>query len=144
MTAPGDGGIGDGGDGRVMEYATECAGGGDALGAPALARFGVERATAAFILRMAALVHAEGLQRVVRIDDRVEWLETLGGDGAMRSERGELSVEDDGFGFSCRRKHCDERIETARCCVARLAAFHGLALPAHLAARGGGGDDGPG
>lgn len=116
---------------RVKEYSLECHGGGEALGAPDLATFSVERDTAAFIVAMSAFAREHDLHRIERCDNRVTWLESADDEQpeVMLSECTILCIDNDSFWYRCYRKHGDHLIETETCSIAELAAFHGLAMP---------------
>lgn len=138
--------------GFAKHYETTCSGGGEALGAPALAIFDISDLDAAFILRMAALVRENGLHKVERFDSSVTWLDradSLGEiagkhpgeevetfervlDGEtetllpMRTECDTISITDSEFFFSCYRKHCDELITTDSVPIEEIARHFGL------------------
>jgi hypothetical protein len=130
----------------AKRYAVECYGGGEGLGAPALAVFDLDRETADFIVRMARLITRYQIYKIERYDFRVWYFETdprdhlddpqrtaadadpnlidLRNDDQtlMRSEADRLCVTADRFRFLTYRKHCGEEIETAGQSIAALAA----------------------
>jgi hypothetical protein len=60
----------------AKRYAVECYGGGEGLGAPALAVFDLDRETAAFIVTMARLIRQHQIHKIERYDFRVWYFET--------------------------------------------------------------------
>lgn len=134
-----------------VHYELSCTGGGDFHGAPALAVFDIDRATANFIIAMAAIVAANDLHKVEKFDYRVSWREDPSiqemeiGEGVKELER--FSAEIDGeqrelvemrsecdcininktyVWFTCFRRHCDDVINTGDVAIADLAKAFGL------------------
>jgi len=139
----------------TKHYVVTCNGGGDGLGAPAIAVFDIDRATAEQIIRLAAVVKANDACEIALWDDRALWLESDFGSeranfgegwaetalanpnafqidpndaGLMQSETGRLIVTDYSFRFSCYRKHCVDEIESDEQMIAELADHFGLPL----------------
>ena len=127
-------------------YAVPCYGGGEGLRAPALAVFRIDRPAAERIIRLAQLVTANDIHKIERYDYRVAWLEhdprvdpdtdevTEIEPAALRwQDKDLMSSEDDclnvfgrSFLFSCDRRSCDDRVETAEQDIAELALHFGL------------------
>jgi hypothetical protein len=131
---------------EAKRYVTECFGGGEGLGAPALAVFDIDRETAEFIIQMARLIKAHKIYKIERYDFRTWYLESdprddlddeqrgaveadprliaLNNDdpNVMRTEADRLSVSAREFRFLTYRKHCGEEIETEGQSIAELAA----------------------
>ena len=88
---------------------------------PTVAEFTIDEATAADIVRLAAIVKANDLYKVARFDYRAKYLKydpeqdpedaNLAGDGnEFRTEADALNVSDTEFWFSAYIKHTDIRI----------------------------------
>ncbi|SMH43442.1 hypothetical protein [Azospirillum agricola] len=134
----------------LKRYAVECHGGGEGLGAPALAVFDIERQTAEFIVQMARLIKQHQIHQIERYDFRVWYFETDPRDdlndrqrtaaeadpslielrddsqALMRSEADRLCVTADRFRFLTYRKHCDDEIETQDQPIAALAVHFAI------------------
>lgn len=132
---------------EAKRYVAECHGGGEGLGAPALAVFDIDRKTAEFIIRMARLVTANDIYKIERFDYRAWYFETDPRDdlddeqweaaeadprlvepgdddeNLMRTEADRLAVTADEFRFLTYRKHCDDEIETEGQSIAGLTAY---------------------
>lgn len=113
------------------DYRLDCYGGGVVDGAPDLAIFSIEPATAAFIIEAASFARKHDLHTIERFDSRVTWIESADDETpeVMPSEGTILCIDRDSFWFRCTRKHGDNKIETVASSIAELAAFHGLAVP---------------
>lgn len=131
---------------EIKRYVTGCSGGGEGLGAPALAVFDIDRKTAEFIIRMARLVKMHEISEIERYDFRTWYFETdprddldderrqaMEADPALielddddenilRTDADRLSVTADKFHFLTYRRYCDVEIETEGQSIAELAA----------------------
>lgn len=127
----------------AKRYVTACHGGGEGLGAPALAVFDIDHKTAEFIVAMARLVKAHEIYKVERYDFRARYFETdpcddlddgqwraveagpglIDHENVVRTDADRLSVTTDEFRFLTYRKYCDDEIETDGQSIAELAAY---------------------
>ena len=104
---------------------------------PSVAVFTVDQVLANEIIRLAALVKANGLYKVEKFDYRTSFFEhdpvenpgaaeAAGDDNSVRTECDCLNVSEDSFWFSALRKHSDYEILTARQSISELQAHFGL------------------
>jgi len=114
MTIPSDADV------TSKHYSIECFGGGECLGAPALAEFEIDRETAEFIVRMADFVRSERICKIETYDLRVTWYEDDPADAKLEGKKpnemlaagGRLAVKEDRFRFLTYRKYYNDEIET--------------------------------
>lgn len=116
--------------------------GGDYLDrAPRIAKFEVTETYAREVVRLAALVVANDLHQVERLDCRADYMQfdpetnpedaqEAGEDNAVRTECDVLVVSKDEFLFEAYVKHTDERVKCSAQPIAELAAHFGISLDA--------------
>ena len=99
---------------------------------PTVVEFIIEEATAAEIIRLAAIVNTNGLYKVERFDYRARYLkvdpkenpedaELAGEDNEFRTEADVLNVSDTEFWFSAYIKHTDIEVLSEQLCIDDLA-----------------------
>lgn len=95
---------------------------------PTEARFAIDEATAREIVRLAALVTANGLHKLEKFDYRTSWLKTSDGENLeeVSSDADALNVSDTSFWFSAYIKHTDTEILTARLTISELMTHFSL------------------
>jgi hypothetical protein len=135
---------------QTKRYLSDCSGGGEHFGAPALAAFVIDRKTANFIVQMARLVSEHNIAKIEQYDSRAVYFEEdprddltddeiaameadpasfepdSNNENIMRCEIDRISIRADEFRFLTYRKHCNDEIETEGQSIAELAAFFGI------------------
>lgn len=95
---------------------------------PSKARFVITEADAHEIIRLSALVAANGLHKVEKFDYRTSWLEGDDPDAFIeaRSDADALNVSENEFWFSCYLKHTNVEVLSERQRISELKEWLGI------------------
>jgi len=116
---------------REMRFETDVRSDADSYALPSKARFVISEADAHEIIRLSALVAANGLHKVEKFDYRTSWLKADDPDEPdafeeAGSEAGTLHVSKDEFWFAGYLKHTNIEMLTERQQISQLKEWFGI------------------